>query len=96
MSHEAPHRPCVGSGHCCKVAPCLFGEADNTGACRFLVPWEDEGLGVPRYRCGKYEEIRQHPGAALSPAFGAGCSSSLFNTSRDRILVALSRKPGVG
>lgn len=83
-------RSCVGSGFCCKVAPCRFGEADRvTGACVHLEERPDEGLGVVRYRCGLYEFIRGQPGAELSPAFGAGCSSTLFNEDRDRVLVAL-------
>lgn len=94
MLHEDPHRPCVGSGYCCRVAPCSFGEADDTGGCRFLVPWEEDALDAPRYRCGKYEEIQGRPGAHLSPAFGAGCSSPLFNTPRDRILVELRKRVG--
>lgn len=83
------YAPCVGSGYCCKKAPCVFGEADETGACRFLVLWEGDDIEVPRYRCGKHDEIVKHPDAAFSPAFGAGCSSTLFNTDRNRVLVAL-------
>ena len=90
---EAPERPCVGSGYCCKQAPCPYGEVGADGhSCRFLEPWEDGGTQTPRYRCGKYEEILASPGSDFSPAFGAGCSSSLGNTARNQILVELRRK----
>jgi len=39
-----------------------------------------------RYTCGIAEEIMTKPGWELSPAFGAGCSSTLFNADRDRII----------
>jgi hypothetical protein len=81
--------PCVGSGMCCKRRPCGYGEPDETGGCRFLVTWEDDDLDVERYRCGKYDEIKEQPGADFSPAFGAGCCQPLFNERRDEILVAL-------
>jgi hypothetical protein len=87
---------CVGSGYCCKKVPCPFGEADETGGCRFLEPWKDDDLKVPRYRCGKYEEILRHPMSHISPAFGAGCSSPLFNTDRNRVLIALRSRGKVG
>jgi hypothetical protein len=90
------YAPCVGSGFCCKKAPCPYGEADETGGCRFLIPWPDNDLGVPRYRCGKYEEISKSPTAHFSPAFGAGCSSTLFNQDRDRVLVALRSRGRMG
>lgn len=74
---------------CCKTAPCGFGEADETGGCRFLVAWKNDDLSVERYRCGKYEEIVGKPGADMSPAFGAGCCQPMFNERRNDILVAL-------
>lgn len=84
---------CVGSGFCCKTAPCFFGQTNGvTTACVHLELWTPTELDVPRYRCGIYEIIRRQPGAELSPAFGAGCSSVLFNVDRDRVLVALSRR----
>lgn len=84
--------PCVGSGFCCKQAPCPYGERDaGTGWCRHLRPWAQNSLPVPRYRCGRYEEIVKQPDADLCPAFGAGCSSTLFNPDRDAILVELRR-----
>lgn len=82
------HR-CLGSGYCCKKAPCGFGEADETGGCRFLVVWQQSATSSERYRCGKYGEIVERPDADISPAFGAGCCSPLFNTRRSEILVEL-------
>jgi hypothetical protein len=40
--------------------------------------------------CQKYEEIAADPGSWSSPAFGAGCSSSLCNEQRDEILYNLA------
>jgi len=76
-------RKCVNCGFCCRVAPCPYGEAtsDTDPACRFLVP------GKPgRWLCGKYKEIVGRHGTDVTPAFGGGCSSSLGNTYRRRIL----------
>lgn len=86
---SAPRNPCVGSGMCCKKGPCPFGEADETGGCRFLVVWEDDDLETERYRCGKHDEIVRDPTSWLAPAFGAGCCQPLFNDRRDAILVEL-------
>lgn len=86
--------PCVGSGFCCKKSPCPYGERDAlTGWCIHLVPWPDDDLGVPRYRCGRYEYIRHQPFADLVPAFGGGCCAPLFNRERDTIVRLLARKP---
>lgn len=75
--------PCVNCGYCCLMVPCAFGKADEkTGICLFI---EKRG---ERIFCGKYEEIIN--GSDLSwmvtPAFGAGCCSSLFNERRKNIL----------
>lgn len=77
--------PCVGCGYCCKKAPCGFGEPESEAStrCRHLEP------NGPVYRCGKYEEIRKAPGSEFSPAFGAGCSSPLFNEDRRQTIRAL-------
>jgi hypothetical protein len=87
-------RPCVGSGFCCKQAPCGFGKAaPGSPQCVYLERWEQTDTETPRYRCGKYEEIQKDPTAWFSPAFGAGCTSPLGNTAREQILVELRRKP---
>ncbi len=82
---------CVRSGYCCKQRPCPFGTADDSGACVHLVP--DPASTAGQYLCAKYEEIRRQPGAELSPAFGAGCSSTMFNRDRELVLVRLGRRP---
>lgn len=78
---------CVGSGMCCKKAPCAFGESKSPQdpGCRFLEVKEiiDD---VEIYKCGKYDEIAGQPGADSNPAFGAGCCQSLFNDNRARII----------
>ena len=85
---------CVGSGFCCKQAPCGFGEWDaDRRQCIYLEVSEQETT-TTRYRCGRYEYISQQPDAHLSPAFGTGCSSTLFNEARDAILVELRTNNG--
>lgn len=86
MVDELVERPCVGSGHCCKTAPCAFGQLGASGGCVFLVPWPEATLSTPRYRCGRYAEIVGQPGSDLAPAFGQGCCSSMFNAERRAIL----------
>ena len=92
MTESTPYRPCVGCGFCCKRSPCPFGEADEEGAYRFLVAWENDILDADRYRCGRYDEIVDQPTADLAPAFGAGCCMSLCNEDRQEILVRLRKE----
>jgi hypothetical protein len=95
VPNDLPTRPCVGSGFCCKEAPCPYGSQDpSSGWCIHLVPWEGDDLDVPRYRCGRYEFIRTQPGWEMVPAFGGGCGSTLFNRDRDRIVSALRLRRG--
>tara|TARA_B100000029_G_scaffold108309_2_gene99611 strand:+ start:194 stop:439 length:246 start_codon:yes stop_codon:yes gene_type:complete len=67
---------CIRSGYCCQRAPCGWGVAEENGtACIYLV-----GNKPGEYECGKYDEIMAASptlGADISPAFGAGCCSSL-------------------
>lgn len=80
------YSPCVGSGLCCKKAPCNFGEwSVEKRQCTYL----EEGLNdnnVTVYRCGRYEYIKQQAGNEIMPAFGAGCCMSLFNNNRIEII----------
>jgi hypothetical protein len=55
-----------------------------------LVPDPESSAG--QYLCERYAEIQTDPASEISPAFGAGCSSPLFN--RDRELVLLRLKEG--
>ena len=67
---------CVQCGYCCTVAPCGFGEWDaDKKQCKYLT---EDNL------CDKYDEIEADPSSDISPAFGAGCSSSLGNTRREQ------------
>ena len=66
---------CVQCGFCCTRGCCPYGGWDEEKEqCQFLTK---EDL------CEKYEEIQKDPSSEISPAFGAGCSSPLFNTRRD-------------
>lgn len=77
---------CVQSGFCCKKAPCQFGEWDPVAEqCRYLEKNEKTPKYVT-YKCAKYADIQKIPGSEISPAFGAGCSSTLFNEDRDNII----------
>lgn len=92
MNEATSYPPCVGSGMCCKKGPCPYGEADETGGCRFLEVWEGDDLDVERYRCGRYGAIVDQPTANIAPAFGAGCCMPLFNERRQEIFVQLRKK----
>lgn len=92
----AEYPPCVRSGFCCKQAPCSAGEvtSETDQACKFLEV-DREVQGVLIYRCGKHEEITARPGYGMLPMFGSGCSSTLFNEGRQRVL-ALADVAAVG
>jgi len=64
---------CIRSGYCCQQGVCSYGDWDE-GAhqCKHLI-----GDSPGYFECGIYDWIIKQPGAEMSPAFGAGCSSSL-------------------
>jgi hypothetical protein len=89
--------PCVGSGFCCKKVPCPFGESKSLvdkGCIHLKEIAKQDGEQEQRYTCGIYREILKKPGWELSPAFGAGCCSSLFNPDRARIILEIRRNGG--
>jgi len=94
MPEEVLVRQCVGSGHCCKQAPCPFGASisDKVRQCKFLEVQEVLDERTTIYRCGRYEEIKNLPGANVAPAFGAGCCQPLFNSNRAAILTILGQR----
>ena len=72
---------CVRSGYCCKQVPCYYGTwDDDKNQCEHLV-----GDKPGEYECGIYEHIIKRPGSNVSPAFGAGCCSSM-NSDRLNII----------
>lgn len=79
-----PIQPCVKSGYCCKVAPCMFGEWNATKtACKHLAEPNDIG----QRDCLRYQWIIENvPGYEYYPAFGAGCSSVMFNIDRKQVI----------
>lgn len=80
-------KPCLRSGHCCKVRPCAYGTWDaQNKRCVHLLVVETLPNGAEVHGCGKYDEIVQDPQSRWNPAFGAGCSSTLFNDAREAIL----------
>ncbi len=73
-----PIGECVHSGFCWKQSPCAFGQwNEKKHQCEYLT--KDN-------MCDIYDLIKTKPGWEINPAFGAGCSSTLFNEARDKIL----------
>ena len=67
-------KPCIRRGYCCKQAPCPYGEG---------VPCIQLGGDKPgEHFCKIHDYIVQQPGAEFSPAFGAGCCSTLNSDRR--------------
>ena len=95
MTYDYHYEPCVRSGYCCKKAPCVYGERDDRGWCNHLVETSKVG-DVPLYGCEIYDYIKTQPGWEFTPAFGAGCSSTLFNDDRDRVVRAMRTLPVAG
>lgn len=62
---DAPIRPCVHCGYCCKKAPCPYGEPDTEKGCKHL---------TADNKCGVYDKAKDDP---VSPAFGTGCCSPM-------------------
>lgn len=79
---------CVGSGYCCKRGPCPFGSVTSptNPACIHLTPIEVKQNEHQRYTCGIYDFIITQPHWEYAPAFGAGCSSPMFNSDRSTII----------
>ena len=83
-------KPCIRSGWCCIQAPCSFGEVTsaNNPTCIFL-----GGIEAGEHFCMKYEEINAgmpNNMADISPAFGAGCGSSLNRRRQELIRIRRS------
>ena len=85
MRTDYLHTPCVKCGYCCSQGPCIYGRVkpDGTG-CVHL---------TPDTFCAIYDQIVADPNSVSSPAFGAGCSSSLFNTVREAKIRKDKRPP---
>ncbi len=81
--------PCVRSGFCCKQGPCPFGKPTSreNRACIYL-----GGDEPGNHFCMIYDEIQAgmpDNRADFSPAFGAGCGSTLFNEDREKVLLKI-------
>lgn len=85
------YAPCVGSGMCCKKAPCPYGEWDHEkNQCVYLgEAFHREDVTV--HCCSRYDYIKQQPGNEAVPAFGEGCCMSLFNENRNKIINAVNK-----
>ena len=71
---ESPE--CVRCGYCCRKSACPYGEWSGS-RCRYLV-----GELPGEYLCSIHDEIARDRRSSMSPAFGSGCSSPLFNADR--------------
>jgi hypothetical protein len=82
------YSPCVRSGYCCRVAACPFGwYSHRAKRCVYL--------GGPRagyHWCMIHAWIRTQRGAEFSPAFEAGCSSTLNGIRRALLRGAETRR----
>jgi hypothetical protein len=80
---------CVQSGYCCTVTPCKYGhQRPDQSECLYLAPpIPDTGQ---RY-CEIVTVIRFLERNALHPMVGGGCSSTLFNADRDRVIEKLKK-----
>jgi hypothetical protein len=88
---------CVGSGFCCKKAPCGYA-AHNYDVLKY---WGEGKPGCPdlewdakeeRYWCGMVRKIQDPSRKEFvmeDLAMGAGCCCSLFNSAREKILAKL-------
>lgn len=69
---------CVQCGMCCSQCACIYGTWDEQrNTCVFL---------TNENKCGKYAEIVEYEKKSSFQMFGAGCSSVMFNSVRDKIL----------
>ena len=85
---------CVQCGYCCSITPCPSGQeiSNKDHGCKYLAKPNELGQKL----CMKYEAIKKDFSENLRsklrdicPAFGAGCSSALFNTVRDAVIIKL-------
>lgn len=78
--------PCLRSGFCCKQGPCPYGELSADGGyCVHLSVASVTPSGNEIHECRIASWIMAQPGADITPAFGTGCCSPLFNPARDSI-----------
>lgn len=72
---------CVQCGYCCRRSTCGFGQWDSHAQqCCYLKPTTKN-----QYECAIFEKIHKDPSSVISPAFGAGCCSSM-NQDRQAVL----------
>lgn len=87
MKHEGT---CVQSGYCCTQRPCQYGiSKPGQQECLYLAPpTADTGQ---RY-CEIATVIRFLEQYEKYPMLGSGCSSTLFNQARNRVIKKLNTK----
>ena len=83
-------KPCVQSGFCCTQAPCSYGLALDSGECASLMEPNENGQRL----CAQYDHIVASEKGKRWPMMGGGCSSTLFNSMRDAVIVSLGDNNG--
>jgi len=82
-----PYDICVQCGYCCTVSTCIYGEWDLIShCCKYLGEENERGQRL----CTIYDQIYEKSRPSISPAFGSGCSSNLFNEQRKRVQILLT------
>jgi hypothetical protein len=87
--NEVVYPPCVQCGYCCTVGPCPYGLWDHE---RKQCQWLNDPNELGQRTCAKYYKINV-PGSFM--AFGDGCSSTLCNTQRNKIVKKLAESKKV-
>lgn len=94
MRRAGDNGQCVGSGYCCRKAPCGWSQHqmaeeglkwDPAKGCPYLVL-----VGI-QWRCGIFLKADAAKQAAMTEdmGIGFGCSSTIGNTARDQLLLRL-------
>jgi len=83
-------KPCVQCGYCCRIRPCVYGTKNQlhpvSESCIYLLRNIGPTSRIQTYFCGMWETIKELEKDAKFPMCGSGCSSTLFNPMRDRVL----------
>jgi len=86
-------KPCVQCGYCCTVRTCsygFYGHSQRNVLCRHLVRNEQcvrkSGTPLTTYTCNIWDKIKYMEKGSPYPMCGSGCSSTLCNVMRDKVI----------
>lgn len=83
-------KECVRCGFCCKQSPCVYGKAQSSRNPRCIYLSFDSCI-LCTYRCTKWEEIQTLEKNAQYSMCDSGCSSTLFNFDRNKVILRTQR-----